>query len=117
MFRAPARWAWKIVIEATGSVGGFESGLAAVRRAGRFHVFGVAGPDALAAVSPYDIFARELTISGSQSLQQHRAVEVLAAGLLDGDAFVTERIALNDVARALELVRRGEGVKTQLVPL
>jgi 2-desacetyl-2-hydroxyethyl bacteriochlorophyllide A dehydrogenase len=110
---------WHVVVEATGSVGGFESGLAAVRRAGRFHVFGVAGPDALAAVSPYDIFARELTISGSQSLQHtlHRAVEVLAAGLLDGDAFVTERIALNDVARALELVRRGEGVKTQLVPL
>ena len=77
---------WHVVIEATGSVGGFESGLAAVRRAGRFHVFGVAGPDALAAVSPYDIFARELTISGSQSLQHtlHRAVEVLAAGLLDG---------------------------------
>jgi 2-desacetyl-2-hydroxyethyl bacteriochlorophyllide A dehydrogenase len=109
---------WNVVIEATGSVGGFESGLAAVRRAGRFHVFGASRPDARAAVSPYDIFARELTITGSQSLQHtlHRAVQVLAEGLLDGDAFVTERIGLTDVAHALDVVRGGHGVKTQLVP-
>jgi 2-desacetyl-2-hydroxyethyl bacteriochlorophyllide A dehydrogenase len=109
---------WHVVIEATGSVGGFEAGLRAVRRAGRFHVFGVSAPDAVAAVSPYDIFARELTISGSQSLQHtlHRAVQVLAAGLLDGDAFITDRIPLTEVKRALDVVRRGEGVKTQLIP-
>jgi 2-desacetyl-2-hydroxyethyl bacteriochlorophyllide A dehydrogenase len=109
---------WHLVVEATGSVAGFEAGLRAVRRAGRFHVFGVSGPDAVAAVSPYDIFARELTISGSQSLQHtlHRAVRVLAAGLLDGDAFVTDRVPLIEVNRALDVVRRGEGVKTQLIP-
>ena len=109
---------WHVVIEATGSIGGFEAGLSSVRRAGRFHVFGVAGPDALATVSPYDIFARELTISGSQSLQHtlHRAVGVLAAGLLDGNAFVTNRVGITDAERAFEVVRRGEGVKTQLVP-
>ena len=109
---------WHVVIEATGSIGGFEAGLRSVRRAGRFHVFGVAGPDALATVSPYDIFARELTISGSQSLQHtlHRAVGVLAAGLLDGNAFVTNRVGITDAERAFEVVRRGEGVKTQLVP-
>jgi threonine dehydrogenase-like Zn-dependent dehydrogenase len=109
---------WHVVIEATGSVGGFEAGIRAVRRAGRFHVFGVSAPDALAAVSPYDIFARELTISGSQSLQHtlHRAVGVLSAGLLDGDAFITDRIPLSEVTRALDVVRRGQGVKTQLIP-
>jgi len=109
---------WHLVIEATGSVDGFEAGLTAVRRAGRFHVFGVSGPNAVAAVSPYDIFARELTISGSQSLQHtlHRAVRVLAAGLLDGDAFITDRIPLTEVKRGLDVVRRGEGVKTQLIP-
>ena len=109
---------WHVVIEATGSVGGFEAGLTAVRRAGRFHVFGVSAPNAVAAVSPYDIFARELTISGSQSLQHtlHRAVRVLTAGLLDGDAFITDRIPLTEVTRALEVVRRGEGIKTQLIP-
>jgi 2-desacetyl-2-hydroxyethyl bacteriochlorophyllide A dehydrogenase len=109
---------WDVVIEATGSVAGFESGLAAVRRAGRFHVFGVAGPDARAAVSPYDIFARELTITGSQSLQGtlHRAVLLLSEGLLDGDWFITDRINVNDFAQALDKVRDGEGVKLQLIP-
>ena len=78
----------------------------------------ISGPDARAAVSPYDIFARELTITGSQSLQRtlHRAMRLLSEGLLDGDSYITERVGLNDIARALEVVRRGEGIKTQLVP-
>jgi 2-desacetyl-2-hydroxyethyl bacteriochlorophyllide A dehydrogenase len=109
---------WHLVVEASGSVGGFERGLRAVRRTGRFHVFGVAHPDAVAKLSPYQIFERELTITGSQSLRQTfgRASEVLAAGLLDGDAFVTDRIPLDDLATALERVRSGVGLKTQIVP-
>ena len=107
---------WDVVIEASGSVSGFESGLAAVRRAGRFHVFGVSGPDARATVSPYDIFARELTITGSQSLQRtlHRAMRLLSEGLLDGRkllkglryvprVIVTDKLASYQVA-AHELV-------------
>jgi D-arabinitol dehydrogenase (NADP+) len=51
---------WRIVVEAPGSVGGFEACLTAVRRAGRFHVFGASAhrrigasaPDAWAAMSP-----------------------------------------------------------------
>jgi hypothetical protein len=45
----------------------------------------------------------------------HRAVGVLA-GLLDANAFVTNRVGITDAVRAFEVVRRGEGVKTQLVP-
>jgi Zn-dependent alcohol dehydrogenase len=41
---------------------------------------------------------------------------VLSAGLLDGDAFITDRIPLSEVTRALDVVRRGQGVKTQLIP-
>ena len=42
--------------------------------------------------------------------------EVDWPGLLDGDAFITDRIPLTEVTRALEVVRRGEGIKTQLIP-
>ncbi|MCX5044702.1 hypothetical protein OG921_16170 [Aldersonia sp. NBC_00410] len=63
---------WGVVIEATGSLGGFEDGLKAVREAGRFHVFGVSSPDATAEVSPYEIFAKEPTVTGSQSLQSSK---------------------------------------------
>ena len=52
---------WDLVIEATGSVSGFQDGLSAVRPAGRFHVFGVSSPESIARVSPYAIFAKELT--------------------------------------------------------
>jgi threonine dehydrogenase-like Zn-dependent dehydrogenase len=81
-------------------------------------VFGVAHPDAVATFSPYQIFERELTITGSQSLRLTfgRASEVLAAGLLDGDAFVTDRIPLENLATALERVRDGVGLKTQILP-
>ena len=67
-------------------------------------------------MSPYDIFARELTISGSQSLQ-HTCTELSGCcrRLLDGDAFITDRIPLAEVTRALEVVRGGQS-KTQLVP-
>ena len=108
---------WNLVVEATGSVGGFHAGLNAVRSAGRFHVFGVSSPDATAQVSPYDIFAKELTITGSQSLQHTfgRAAQALAAGVLDGEALVTARVPLLDVDKAIDLVRRGEGIKTQLI--
>ncbi|MGC0367169.1 threonine dehydrogenase-like Zn-dependent dehydrogenase [Rhodococcus sp. 27YEA15] len=107
---------WDLVVEATGSVGGFQAGLNAVRQAGRFHVFGVSSPDATAQVSPYDIFAKELAITGSQSLQHTfgRAAHALAAGVLDGEALVTAQVPLPDIEKAIDLVRRGEGVKTQI---
>ncbi|MBV6760202.1 alcohol dehydrogenase catalytic domain-containing protein [Rhodococcus opacus] len=107
---------WDLVVEATGSVGGFEAGLAAVRQSGRFHVFGVSSPEATAKVSPYAIFAKELTITGSQSLQNTfgRAVHTLAAGAIDGEALVTARVPLADIDKALDLVRRGDGIKTQI---
>jgi 2-desacetyl-2-hydroxyethyl bacteriochlorophyllide A dehydrogenase len=108
---------WDLVVEATGSTAALEAGLASVRDAGRLHIFGVASPDATARISPYEVFAKELTITGSQSLQQTfgRAVETLASGHLDGDKLVTARIPLADIDGAVDLVRRGDGIKTQVI--
>lgn len=108
---------WDLVVEATGSTAALESGLACVKDAGRLHIFGVASPHAVARISPYEIFAKELTITGSQSLQHTfgRAVETLATGSLDGDKLVTARIPLVDIGNAVDLVRRGDGIKTQII--
>ena len=107
---------WDLVIEATGSVNGFQDGLNAVRPAGRFHVFGVSSPESIARVSPYAIFAKELTITGSQSLQHTfaRAVHTLAAGAINCEALITARIQLTEIDNAIDLVRRGVGIKTQV---
>jgi threonine dehydrogenase-like Zn-dependent dehydrogenase len=87
---------WDLVVEATGSVSGFQDGLDAVRPAGRFHVFGVSSPESIARVSPYAIFAKELTITGSQSLQHTfgRAVHTVAAGAVNCAALI-RRVALS----------------------
>lgn len=109
---------WSIVIEASGAVAAFEAGLRAVAPSGRFHVFGVPSPTAIARIAPYEIFAKELTITGSQSLQHTfaRALTVLASDRIDGNRYVTEQIPLADAARAVDNVRRGVGIKTQISP-
>lgn len=53
------------VIEASGRPQGLETGLALAARRGRILVYGVARPDGVAAVSPYLVYARELTILGT----------------------------------------------------
>jgi 2-desacetyl-2-hydroxyethyl bacteriochlorophyllide A dehydrogenase len=107
---------WDLVVEATGSTSGVETALSVVRPAGRVHIFGVAHPDARAQFSPYEFFDRELTMTGSQSLRLTfgRAMQVMAAGFLDGSALITDTVSLEDVATAFENVRHGRGLKTQV---
>jgi 2-desacetyl-2-hydroxyethyl bacteriochlorophyllide A dehydrogenase len=109
---------WDVVVEATGSVGGMETALASVRRAGRIHVFGVASPDVRVAFSPYEFFDRELTMTGSQSLRLTfgRAAAVLAEGFVDGDALITDSLPLSRVTEAFDNVASGRGLKTQVLP-
>ena len=67
-------------IDAVGSSRTFEQAVARAARGGAILVFGVAPAHAAAAVSPYDIFARELTIVGSliNPYTHARAVELLS---------------------------------------
>jgi NADPH2:quinone reductase len=106
------------VIEATGNPAAFEQALACVDRAGSLLVFGVASPDARAAVSPHRIYADELTIVGSMAVLHSfpPAVDTLRrhAGRLA--PLVTDRFPLDQVDAALTLVRSGATVKTVLIP-
>jgi 2-desacetyl-2-hydroxyethyl bacteriochlorophyllide A dehydrogenase len=66
-------------IDAVGSRSTFEQAVARAARGGAVLIFGVASAHAAATVSPYDIFARELTIVGSliNPYTHGRAVELL----------------------------------------
>lgn len=67
------------VIEAAGSATGLETAMALSARHARILVYGVARPGDRASVSPYDIYAKELTILGSalNPFTHLRAVELL----------------------------------------
>jgi threonine dehydrogenase-like Zn-dependent dehydrogenase len=73
---------WDLVVDATGSVGAIEDGLARVARGGTLLLFGVAPPEATARFSPFAIYNEEITVIGSMAVLHSfgRAVEALEAG-------------------------------------
>ena len=106
------------VVDATGVPAAIEEGLGAVRRGGTFLVFGVAPEEARVSVSPFRIYNDEITIRGSMAVLHSygQALDLLAARVVDPEPLLTEALPLNDFSSALEKVRRGDGLKTQVVP-
>jgi 2-desacetyl-2-hydroxyethyl bacteriochlorophyllide A dehydrogenase len=109
---------WEVVIDATGAVAAIEDGLRRVRRGGTFLMFGVAAKQATASFSPFRVYNDEIRIVGSMAILHsfERAREILRAGVIDGDALITHRIALDAYEEAIATFRRGEGLKIQVAP-
>ncbi|MEU8272020.1 alcohol dehydrogenase catalytic domain-containing protein [Sphaerisporangium sp. NPDC049002] len=106
------------VIEATGNPRAFAQALDCVARAGHLLVFGVASPQAAAAVSPYRIYADELTIVGSMAILNSfpPAIDLVRRHADRLAPLVTDRFGLDRIDDALALVRSGRTVKTVLTP-
>jgi 2-desacetyl-2-hydroxyethyl bacteriochlorophyllide A dehydrogenase len=109
---------WEVVIDATGSVPAIEDGLRRVRKGGTFLMFGVTPDTATARFSPFSVFHEEIRIVGSRAILHSfaRAGELLGRGVIDGDAMLTHRLPLEDYGLAIDLFRRGEGVKIEIAP-
>ncbi|GAC1363350.1 MAG: zinc-dependent alcohol dehydrogenase family protein [Ktedonobacteraceae bacterium] len=106
------------VVDATGVARAIESGLTAVKRGGKFMVFGVAPQEARVPISPFRVYNDEITIVGSMAVlfSFEQALDVINSGVIDTEAMLTMALPLEDFPKALEMVRRGEGVKTQILP-
>ncbi|MGK5680516.1 zinc-dependent alcohol dehydrogenase family protein [Actinoplanes sp. URMC 104] len=109
---------WDVVIDCTGVEAAIRDGLGRVGRGGTFLQFGVANYDARVAIEPYEIYRREITITGSMAVLHSfdRAGQLLAAGVLDSSIFVSHRFPLTDYAQALEQFRAGIGRKILIEP-
>jgi 2-desacetyl-2-hydroxyethyl bacteriochlorophyllide A dehydrogenase len=107
-----------VVIDCTGVEAAIRDGLRRVGRGGTFLQFGVANYDARVAIEPYEIYRREITITGSMAVLHSfdRAGELLAAGLLDPSIFVSHRFPLTSYAEALDQFRAGVGRKILIEP-
>lgn len=106
------------VIEATGSVSVLENAIGLTRNGGTVLVYGLAGEDAVAAVRPYEIFARELTIKGSFAQYDciGRALFALQSGAVSTEGMITDEVGLDRFDRALANLGDSAQIKTVVVP-
>jgi 2-desacetyl-2-hydroxyethyl bacteriochlorophyllide A dehydrogenase len=106
------------VIDATGVARAIESAFSVVKRGGKFMVFGVAPQEARVALSPFRIYNDEITIVGSMAVlnSYQQAVDLVSSGAIDTKTMLTKALPLDGFVEALNIVRRGEGVKTQILP-
>jgi D-arabinitol dehydrogenase (NADP+) len=106
------------VIEATGVVSLLEHAVALTTTGGTVLVYGVAAEDALARVSPYEIFSRELTLKGSfaQAFTIGRALLALRSGTIQTEGIATDVVGLDDFGRALANLKDPEQIKTMVDP-
>jgi 2-desacetyl-2-hydroxyethyl bacteriochlorophyllide A dehydrogenase len=109
---------WDVVIDCTGAAAAIRDGLGRVGRGGTFLQFGVAGYDTRVEIEPYEIYRREITVTGSMAVLHSfdRAGEMLAAGVLDPEIFVSHRCPLDGYGDALAQFRAGIGRKILIEP-
>ncbi|MCT2593459.1 zinc-dependent alcohol dehydrogenase family protein [Streptomyces sp. N2-109] len=109
---------WDLVIDATGNAAAIQDGLSRVAKAGTFLQFGVSDYATTATIEPYRIYNQEITITGSMAVlhSYERAAELFAAGVLDPDVFISDRVPLESYPAALDQFASGTGRKILVVP-
>jgi 2-desacetyl-2-hydroxyethyl bacteriochlorophyllide A dehydrogenase len=107
---------WDVVIDATGVVPAIEDGLRRVARGGTFLMFGVANADATATFSPFKVYNDEIKIIGSMAVLHsfERALSLLAKGVIDCEAMITNRFKLDEYQSAIDTFLAGSGLKVQV---
>lgn len=105
-------------IESAGRVETAEAAIAIARRGGRVLFFGVVSPDSAAAIRPYDVYYKELTILASfvNPFTQARAIQYLAEGRVRVDSLISHRFPVEQFAAALEVARSADAVKVLVTP-
>lgn len=109
---------WDVVIDATGVPAVIQNGLSRVARGGTFLQVGVAPETATVNISPYDVYRREITVAGSMAVLNsfQRAVDLLAAAVVNPELLITTRSPLDETPAAFTAFAGGAGLKTLIVP-
>lgn len=107
-----------LVVEATGVPAVLELALDLTATRATVVVYGVAPEDATARITPYQMFAKELTIKGSyaQIDTMGRAVRMLKSGAVKSSGIVTDIVGFDDFDRALANLKSSDQIKTVFEP-
>jgi D-arabinitol dehydrogenase (NADP+) len=106
-----------IVIDATGSADVLHACSRLLGIGGTLFVYGMTPETASLAISPYDVFRRELTIKGSfsQAFSFDRAMALLRGGRVQTSGMVTHQFGLPDYGAAIKAVAGDSGCLKALV--
>ena len=116
VLRAGAADGFDYVIEASGSATGLETAVSLAARHGRILVYGVARPEDRAAIPPFEVYAKELTIIGTalNPYTHLRAVELLSE--IRFDALDRGVFPLANYAEAFAAQRERRATKIIVAP-
>jgi threonine dehydrogenase-like Zn-dependent dehydrogenase len=107
-----------VVIDCTGVPAVVEHMFTHVRNEGKLLFFGVNPTEARVAISPYDVYRKDLEIHGSFALRFtfHDAFALLQGGALEVAPLLSDRLPIERFPEALELAGSGEAFKVQIQP-
>lgn len=107
-----------VVIDCSGNPKAVKDALTKIKPGGTFLQIGVTAHDASVELSPFEVYRKELTISGSLIIQGsfRRAVEMFEAGAINHQKMISHSFPLEDFENAMEQFRNGQGRKLQIRP-
>jgi len=108
-----------VVICCTSAAAALADAFAAVAPGGVLCVYAPPEPDRPLGFDGLSLYQREVAVVASYSAgpgDMRAAYDLIAAGRVDPGPFITDRLSLDETGRALELARRGEGVKALVLP-
>lgn len=109
---------WQVVIDCTGAQSAIEDAIDRVARGGTYLQFGVTSMAARVGISPFRLFRDEITLLGSRAIFRSfgRAVELLAAGVVDVAPLVSDKLSLDEIDVALGRLAEGTTGKVLVCP-
>jgi 2-desacetyl-2-hydroxyethyl bacteriochlorophyllide A dehydrogenase len=107
-----------VVIDCTGVPAVVEHMFTHARNNAKLLFFGVNPADARVAVSPYDVYRKDLEVYGSFSFRYtfHDALALLQSGAVDVKPLVSDRFPIEGFPEALALAGSGDALKVQIRP-
>ncbi len=116
--RAFAPRGFHAVVDATGAPAAIERMLGFLQPGGKALLFGVCGKDETIRLKPFDVYKHDWQILGSFAILHSypAAARLLSARTIEVAPLVSHTLLLAELSGALEMLRRGDGVKLQIAP-
>ncbi len=107
-----------VVIECVGGCETAQQALYLAGEGGRVLLFGVAPAEGRISLSPYEVYRKEICITGSftNPFTHHRALALLGSGRVKVEELISRRLPLDEIPQGIELLESGTATKILVEP-